>query len=257
MPAWIFLVSLLIFTALALYVWGRRAMRESRAAAARRAHAAASIRAEGDSGFLPLDAPRAASSKHPPNSASAKPAAPPAKAGPRSRTVMTPDGPMTLTAPPFRLRRSIMTRRERLYARFLTQRLPSGYVLASQVRLESLLTPTDPHGYSPEEFRTWRMRVRLRAVDFVVCSLPSWSPVVAIEVTDSPDETTTRDDRMTDEALGEVGLPLVRARRTPGEDWPLIESHLITDESDEDDAAFPDEPEAPPPDSLPFDRPAY
>lgn len=264
MAIWIIIGTLLVAACIALTAWVLNARRASRTASQRRARARQLV-PEGPAAagtMLPLAgalarepfaSPTPTNNGKPLATLDASPQAP----GPRARTVMTPDGPLTLTAPPFRLRRSIMTRRERTYARFLNHRLPSGYVLASQVRLESLLTPTDPHGYSADEFRTWRMRVRLRAVDFVICALPGWAPVVAVEVSDTPDETITRDDRMTDEALAEVGLPLVRARRTPREDWSLIELHLAPDEMEEEDITLPDEPEAPPPDALPFDQPDY
>lgn len=144
-----------------------------------------------------------------------------------ARTVMTPDGPMFLTTPPFRLRRSVLTHRERAYARALSVMIPSGYVLCPQVRLEGLVTPTHPDGRAVEDFRNWRRRVRLRAIDFVICRVPDWSPIVALEV-ESPEKTVKpfQRDRLIDETLAEVGLPLIRCSGTPREDWALIKPYL-------------------------------
>lgn len=143
------------------------------------------------------------------------------------RRVVTPDGPMVLTRPPFRLRRSMLQGRERMYARELSVRLPSGYVLCAQVRLESLLTPSESDMWDAGDYAEWRRRARWRSVDFVVCRLPEWAPVVAIEVdpTEGNALRATR-DLLLEEALGAVGLPLVRCGRTPKQDWPAIAAHL-------------------------------
>ncbi|MGP1310805.1 MAG: DUF2726 domain-containing protein [Phycisphaerales bacterium] len=170
------------------------------------------------------------------------------------RRVMTPNGPMDLTAPPFRLRHSIMSWRERAYARAITARMPSGYVLCPQLRLDSLLVPTKPGDRSADDWRTWRQRVRIRAVDFVVCRLPDWAPVLAIEV-DLGNRTATEDtnDKMTLETLAEVGLPLVRCSGSPEKDWPMIEPYVP--EFDEDEA-FPMNEHGAPDHDEDADRPA-
>lgn len=153
------------------------------------------------------------------------------------RRVMTPNGPMDLTPPPFKLRGSIMSWRERAYARAITARMPSGYVLCPQLRLDTLLVPVKPGDRAADDWRTWRQRVRVRAIDFVVCRLPDWAPILAIEV-DLGGTNATKDtkDKMTVETLAEVGLPLVRCSGSPEKDWPMIEPYVP--EFDEDEA-FP------------------
>ncbi|MBL0921143.1 MAG: DUF2726 domain-containing protein [Phycisphaerales bacterium] len=143
-----------------------------------------------------------------------------------ARTVQTPDGPMVLTTPPFRLRKSIMNYRERSYARAVSVMLPSGYVMCPQVRLESLLTPMHPDGRPVEDFRNWRRRVRMRAVDFVICRLPEWSPIVAMEIEKEKSAKAFARDRMIDETLAEAGLPLIRCSGSPQEDWAMIRPYL-------------------------------
>jgi hypothetical protein len=160
------------------------------------------------------------------------------KEGAWPRRVMTPNGPMDLTAPPFKLRHSIMSWRERAYARAITARMPSGYVLCPQLRLDSLLVPVKPGERAAEDWRTWRQRVRVRAIDFVVCRLPDWAPVLAIEVDlGNKDALQDTNDKMTLETLAEVGLPLVRCSGSPEKDWPMIEPYVP--EFDDTDDAFP------------------
>lgn len=143
-----------------------------------------------------------------------------------ARKVMTPDGPMVLTTPPFRLRKSIMNYRERAYARAVSVMLPSGFVMCPQVRLESILTPMHPDGRPVEDFRNWRRRVRMRAVDFVICRLPEWSPVVAMEIEREKSAKAFARDKMIDETLAEAGLPLIRCSGSPQEDWAMIRPYL-------------------------------
>lgn len=163
------------------------------------------------------------------------------------RRVMTPNGPMELTSPPFKLRNSIMTWRERAYARAITARMPSGYVLCPQLRLDTLLVPTRPDERPADDWRTWRQRVRVRAIDFVVCRLPDWAPVLAIEIDrGNPEATRDTQDKMTVETLAEVGLALVRCSGSPEKDWPMIEPYV---------PEFDDIDEMPPGASL-DDRPA-
>ncbi len=146
---------------------------------------------------------------------------------PGARVVMTPDGPMLLTRAPFRLRRSVMTHRERQFARTLAVKLPSGYVACPQVRLDGLVSPVNPRGWDARDWAAWRRRVRMRAVDFVILRLPEWTPVVAIEITRTEhDARVTTRDGIVDEVLGEIGLPLVRCSRSPNEDWKLIEPYV-------------------------------
>ena len=151
---------------------------------------------------------------------------------PPSRRVMTPNGPMELTSPPFRLRASVLSSRERWYARSISVKLPSGFVVCPKVRLESLLDPLPPDDRSVEDWREWRQRVRLRAVDFVICRMPDWEPVVAVLI-DAPERSasTVQTDRLIDETLAQVGLPFIRCSGSPRTDWPMIAPYVKRDRS--------------------------
>lgn len=147
------------------------------------------------------------------------------------RMVLTPDGEMILTTPPFRLRETLLGRRETAYAKAIGRKLPQGVVLCPKVRLESLLTPTPPDGRDPEDWRTWRKRVRQRAVDFVVCDTREgeWKPIIAISVDRPPNAVHKIGggvDRMTDEVLAAAGLPFVRCSGEPESDWGMIEPYV-------------------------------
>ena len=96
------------------------------------------------------------------------------------RMVMTPDGEMILTTPPFELRDAIFTRRAGRYVAAMYRRLPPWVVVCPKVRLDSLLTPTKPDGRDAEDWRTWRHRVRVRAIDFVLCDRRTWKPLLAV-----------------------------------------------------------------------------
>lgn len=146
---------------------------------------------------------------------------------PGARLVMTPDGPMLLTRAPFRLKRSVMSHRERQFARALAVKLPSGYVACPQVRLDGLVTPMNPRGWDARDWATWRRRVRMRAVDIVICRLPEWTPVVALDITPTEhDARSAPRDGIAAEVCAEVGLPVVRCSRSPSEDWKLIEPYV-------------------------------
>lgn len=152
--------------------------------------------------------------------------------GVRGRIVDTPDGQLFLSEPPFLPKERLLDRAEAWIAREVKRRLPPGCVLCPKVRLESLVVPRSPEGRDVDDWRTWRRRVRMRCVDLLIVEKRSWRPVVAVEVdppTDLRRTTAGRPDRMIDEVLGAIGLPLVRV--TPGVStfdsaWELIEPHL-------------------------------
>ncbi|MBX3359469.1 MAG: DUF2726 domain-containing protein [Phycisphaeraceae bacterium] len=160
--------------------------------------------------------------------ASAEPGA--GDGGTHGRLVTTPDGEMILTTPPFSQRPTLLSNREAEYAAAIRKRLPESLVLCPKVRLESMVMPTPPDGRDPADWRTWRKRVRVRAVDLVICDARTWRPVLAIEI-DQPG-THARQvaggvDRMVDEVLATVGIPLVRCRGDDASaDWPMIAPYL-------------------------------
>jgi hypothetical protein len=148
------------------------------------------------------------------------------------RFVNTPDGEMLLTEPPFKLRDTVFSRRNGRYAQALLRRLPPWLMICPRVRLDSILTPTSPDGRDPNDWREWRRRVRVRCIDILVCDRRTWSPVLAImidrEATSTPSATTIGGgrDRIVDEVLNAVGLPLVRGSGVFKEDWPIIRPHV-------------------------------
>ncbi|GEM_PF-1188159 len=158
------------------------------------------------------------------------------------KIVDTPDGEMVITTPPFVLRPQIFSKRVGRYFNRLTGRLPIWVVACPRVRLESLVTPTAPDGRDPDDWTQWRKRVRLRAIDIVICDRRSWKPLVAIMLEPAPGRrfqqrgasigTSTAlllgggQDRMIDEVLAHVGLPLVRGSGDLAQDWALIEPYV-------------------------------
>jgi hypothetical protein len=152
----------------------------------------------------------------------------------QGRMVVTPEGEMILTEPPFALRETLLNRREAAYAAAIREGIRrlgvEGLEVCPKVRLESLVTPTPPDGRDAADWRAWRRRVRVRAVDLVVVDVRGggWRPVVAVEV-DRPAAATRVGggvDRMVDEVLGRVGLPLVRCTGDPASDWGMIEPYI-------------------------------
>ncbi len=149
---------------------------------------------------------------------------------PLGRFVHTPDGEMLLTTPPFRLRETIMSRRNGRYTLALLRRLPPWLVISPKVRLDSILTPTTPDGRDPDDWRQWRHRVRVRAIDLLLCDRRTWQPVLAIMIDHQPHAKATAiaggKDRIIDEVLASVGLPLVRGTGSFKDDWPVIRPYV-------------------------------
>jgi hypothetical protein len=158
------------------------------------------------------------------------------------KIVNTPDGEMVITTPPFALRPQLFSRRVGRYYNGLTRRLPAWVVACPRMRLDSLVTPTPPDGRDPDDWTHWRKRVRMRALDIVICDRRSWKPLVAIMLDPPPggrfarrsgsNGTTTAlviaggVDRMIDEVLAHVGLPLIRGSGDLAADWPMIEPYI-------------------------------
>jgi hypothetical protein len=156
--------------------------------------------------------------------------------------VQTPDGEMILTTPPFALRPQLFSRRVGRYFNGLSRRLPAWVVACPRMRLEALVTPTPPDGRDPDDWAQWRRRVRMRAVDIVICDRRTWKPLVAIMLEPRPGGRFQRrggtggtstalvlgggQDRMIDEVLGHVGLPLIRGSGELAADWPLIAPYV-------------------------------
>lgn len=178
--------------------------------------------------------------------------APPPIAPVVGRIVQTPDGETVLTTPPFALRPQMVTNRLGRFVNGLSKRLPAWVVACPRVRLESLVTPTPPDGRDPEDWSQWRRRVRVRAVDVVLCDRRTWKPLLAIML--KPSNRAGRNsgtngtvaalaiaggqDRMIEEVLGHVGLTMVHVSGKIADDWPLIQPYvdesILKSGSDED-----------------------
>jgi hypothetical protein len=156
------------------------------------------------------------------------------------RLVQTADGESVLTTPPFSLRPQMLSNRLGRYTNGLSKRLPAWIVACPRVRLESLVTPTPPDGRDAADWSQWRRRVRVRAIDVVICDRRTWQPIVAIMLKPAnkfsrksgTNGTVTAltlgggQDRMIDEVLSHVGLTLIHGSGKIAEDWPLIEPYL-------------------------------
>lgn len=157
------------------------------------------------------------------------------------RIVQTPDGETVITTPPFALRPQMLSNRLGRYTNAINKRLPAWMMACPRVRLESLVTPTPPDGRDADDWSQWRRRVRLRAIDIVICDRRTWQPILAIMLkpasrasrrADGRNGTATAltfgggQDRMIDEVLGHVGLTLIHGSGKIAEDWPLIEPYL-------------------------------
>lgn len=151
--------------------------------------------------------------------------------GSLGRLVKTPDGEAILTNPPFRLRSAVFSKRHGRYAASVMRRLPPWLVLMPRVRLDTLVTPTSPDGRDPDDWRTWRRRVRMRSVDLILCDRRTWSPILAI-LFDRTAEGSRASmigggrDNIVDEVLLSIGLPFVRATGNLKEDWHVIRPYV-------------------------------
>lgn len=160
---------------------------------------------------------------------------------PGARFVKTPDGEAMITKPPFRARGSLFSRKHAAYAHLLLTKLPAWVVLCPKTRMDAIVSPTPPDGRDAEDWRTWRRRVRWRAVDLLLCDRRTWRPLLAIifdtppggGVYDAPDSEKSRvrmvaggRDRIIDEVLHAAGVPLVRATGNFASDWAAIEPYV-------------------------------
>lgn len=174
------------------------------------------------SGSTILPSPAVGASAAP---AEAQPPASPGR-GVTGRIVNTPDGEMILTTPPFALKSQMVTRRLGRYLNALSRRLPAWVIVCPKVRLDTLLTPTRPDGRDPRDWREWRRRVRVRAIDLVLCDRRTWRPLGALMFDHPhPSQATTVAggvDRMIEEVLRNAGLPALRLSGDFEADWPLI-----------------------------------
>ncbi|MBC7772018.1 MAG: DUF2726 domain-containing protein [Pyrinomonadaceae bacterium] len=153
------------------------------------------------------------------------------KTGSLGRLVNTPDGETILTNPPFRLRGAVFSKRHGKYTVSMMRRLPPWLVLMPRVRLDTLVTPTSPDGRDPDDWRTWRRRVRMRSVDLILCDRRTWTPILAI-LFDRPADNVKASvigggrDNIVDEVLIAIGLPFVRATGNLKEDWHVIRPYV-------------------------------
>lgn len=155
-----------------------------------------------------------------------------------SRMVQGVDGDMLLTRPPFVLRHSIVGVRLGRYLDRLSRRLQPWVVVCPRVRLDAIVAATNPLGRDPDDWRRWRKRARLRAIDILICDRRNWRPILAVVL--KRQSKTLLDqlklptagaggsggDRMIDEILNQVGLPVVYASGAFATDWRLIAPYV-------------------------------
>lgn len=152
---------------------------------------------------------------------------PPARVG--GRMVNTPEGEMILTTPPFVLREAIFGNLVGRFVNGLYRRVPAWVIVCPRVRMDTLVVPTPPDGRDPTDWREWRKRVRLRSLDLVLCDRRTWRPLVAVMFDARPTNARAVGcgrDRMTDEVLAHVGLPLLHLTGDIVADWPLIQPYV-------------------------------
>jgi hypothetical protein len=145
------------------------------------------------------------------------------------RMVQTPDGEMILTTPPFALRNAIFGRSVGRFVNALYRRVPAWVIVCPRVRLDTLVVPTPPDARDPADWREWRKRVRMRSLDIVLCDRRTWKPLVAVLFDSRPTNARAMGggkDRMTDEVLSHVGLPLLHLTGDIVADWPLIQPYV-------------------------------
>lgn len=159
-------------------------------------------------------------------------------AGVDTRLVQGLDGDMLLTSPPFVLRPSVLGARLGRYVNRLSRRLPPWVVVCPRVRLDSIVVSTNPLGRDALDWRRWRKRARLRSVDILICDRRDWRPIVAIVLRREHTSLLERlrlpsggpggsgGDRLTDEILNHVGLPIVYASGTLSGDWRKIAPYI-------------------------------
>ena len=119
------------------------------------------------------------------------------RVGPARHDAQRPDG--THRAP-FKLRNSIMSWRGRAPA---ITGVCSGYVLCPN----SASTRSHPTRPDERPADDWRCKACIRAVDFVVCRLPTGRPCSPSRSAAATNATLDTQDKMTLETLAEVGLP--------------------------------------------------
>lgn len=144
------------------------------------------------------------------------------------RVVMTSEGPVAWSEPPFRAAGVLFEGREARVLSALSGRLPGGFVLAAGVRLDAMLEPVRPSDGSFETWRTWRERVRRRSVSGVICHAGSWRPVLCVLVVEPVKATELGGgrDRITTEALQAAGVPFVEVEGELDADWGRIDAAL-------------------------------
>lgn len=158
--------------------------------------------------------------------------------GADARLVQGVDGDMLLTSPPFALRLSVLGARLGRYVNRLSRRLPPWVVVCPRVRLDSIVVATNPLGRDALDWRRWRKRARMRSVDILICDRRDWRPIVAIVLRREHTSLLERlklpsggpggsgGDRLTDEILNHVGLPIVYATGTLSNDWRKIAPYI-------------------------------
>lgn len=157
--------------------------------------------------------------------------------GERGRLVQTPEGERILSRPPFELRATLLSRHGTRYFNALARRVPSWVVVCPRVRLDSIVqarNPTRSPAIDSLDWATWRRRVRMRSVDYVLCDRRTFRPLLAILIErplSSSDKRAVFEvaggrDRIPDEVFHVAGLPMLRLTGDFRQDWTLIRPYV-------------------------------
>lgn len=157
--------------------------------------------------------------------------------GVTGRLVETPVGERIMTTPPFGLRESLLGVRGTRYFRSLSRHVPAWVVVCPKVRMDSIVSPKNPVKAMVRDaldWATWRRRVRLRSVDFLLCDSRTFRPLLAIVITRTGTANGVRSmfavgggqDRIPDEVFQAVGLPMVRVSGVFRKDWSMIRPYV-------------------------------
>ena len=155
-----------------------------------------------------------------------------------AQIVRTIDGSeAVLTEPPFVLRRSLFSHRGARYLNELTPRVPAWIVFCPRARIDALVMVSRPAVRDATDWANWRRRARLRAIDVLPCDRRDFRPVLAIlwnrparggtlvERLRRPDGGPAG-DRLIEEILRQVALPVVHASGSLSQDWSQIAPYI-------------------------------
>ncbi len=113
--------------------------------------------------------------------------------------------------PKYQKRASLFSYRERVFYQALARSVDwNRYDVFAKVRLADFTDLAN----QPEDQKYHRNRILCKHIDFLLCSKPSFAPVLAIELDDSSHKLMEHDerDKFKDNLFQTVGIPLLRMK---------------------------------------------